>query len=117
MALLAPSTLASMESLSTSHGPTETLIPNAFRSAEATRHGRVQAARVVKVRCRNLPDSSHRNLCEGKRCIKSQAGQDRNLVARIQAIYVQAGISLCITGGLRLLQGFVKLHAMCLHLR
>ncbi len=73
--------------------------------------------RVVKIGRCNVTDAGDRNLRRIDGVTKGNAGENCDLVARIQAIEVQAWISFGIAGLLRLSQRLRELDSVLLHLR
>src|ERR1044071_5180032 len=71
----------------------------------------------MKIRGRNIADASNRNLRSAYGMPKGNPGQDGNLVARIKAVDIQAGVRFSIAGRLRLFQSVGKFNAVLLHLR
>src|SRR5438045_2405712 len=71
----------------------------------------------MKISGSNVADAHDRDFRSADGVAKSNAGQDGNLVARIKAVDVQAGIRLSVAGRLRLFQSMRKLNAMLFHLR
>src|SRR5215831_11083221 len=71
----------------------------------------------MKISGRNAADARNWNFRGAYGVAKGNAGQNGDLVARIQAIDIQAGIRLSIAGRLRLFQRVGKFNAALLHLR
>src|SRR6202165_364232 len=78
---------------------------------------RVQALGIVEVCGADLPDTGYPDVRRGERAVEGQPGENRDLVAGIQAVNVQGGIGLGVACGLGLAEGFGKLQAVAFHLR
>src|SRR5882757_1154085 len=73
--------------------------------------------RVVEVGGSDVANACHWNFRGLDGAAKGDPGKNRNLVASVKPVNIQAGISLSVTGSLRLFQCMRKLDSVLLHLR